>query len=84
MSWWLAFKHWLLYGDVYQVTSGPIVVVGLLTIYRKHQCHVRWCPLPGRHRVADTDWVVCRHHHPQDQPRHYMPDQEDVDRAADS
>lgn len=39
-----------------------------LVLWRRHNCHARWCPRIGRHPVAGTTWTVCRRHHPDDHP----------------
>jgi hypothetical protein len=44
---------------------GEVAIVGgLLSVYRRHNCHVHGCWRVGRHKVAGTDHVVCRRHHP--------------------
>ncbi len=52
-------------GDVGEVT----VAAGLLAVYRKHNCHARWCFRLGRHGLADESsgltYRLCRRHHPQ-------------------
>lgn len=62
------FYHWLLYGEGYQTTSGPIVLAGLITYWRRHNCHVRWCPFLSWHPHPDHGHPVCRRHHPHDPP----------------
>lgn len=48
---------------------GELAIVGgLIGLLRKHNCHVHGCPRIGRHKIAGTDWVVCRRHHPDDAP----------------
>lgn len=41
---------------------------GLLAVYRKHNCHTRWCWRFGRHDLADPatglTWRLCRRCHP--------------------
>lgn len=51
-------------GDVSQVA----VLLGLVGMWRKHNCHVHRCWRLARHPVAGTGWVVCRRHHPTDPP----------------
>jgi hypothetical protein len=56
---WYAF--WSGFGsDIGQV----VIIGGLLSIYRKHNCHVHGCWRLGRHPVEGTAYVVCRRHHP--------------------
>ena len=44
---------------------GEIAIVGgLISIYRRHNCHVHGCWRVGRHQVTGTSHVVCRRHHP--------------------
>jgi hypothetical protein len=39
-----------------------------LTQFRKHNCHVRWCPRIARHPFTDAatgaTYLLCRRHHP--------------------
>lgn len=51
-------------GDISQIA----ILGGLYSMWRKHNCHVKGCPRVGRHKVAGTEWVVCRRHHPDDAP----------------
>lgn len=62
-------------GPVYAAWSGPgaditelAIVGGIVSIYRKHQCHVRGCWRIGRHGVEGTAHVVCARHHPDGAP----------------
>lgn len=55
-------------GWFYEVTSGPIVVLGVFTLWRKHNCHSPWCLRLGHHQLNDGT-PVCRKHHP-DLPAH--------------
>lgn len=44
---------------------GEIAIIGgLISIVRRHNCHVHHCWRVGRHPVAGTLHVVCRRHHP--------------------
>jgi hypothetical protein len=58
--------------DGYAIISGPLADITLLggayALFRHHNCHVRGCPRIGRHRVDGTDYIVCRHHHPNEAP----------------
>ena len=77
--------HWLLHilgldsasGTAYLAWSGvgsdisEVAILGaLVSIYRRHACHVKGCPRIGRFPVAGTTFVVCRRHHPDDAPTH--------------
>ncbi len=72
-----AVWHWLLHiwgandegGAWYGFWSGfggsiPdfLILGGLITLYRKHNCHVQRCPRVGRHQAGP--YVVCRRHMP--------------------
>jgi len=60
--WWSGF-----FADIALFGS----LVGLVaTTYLKHNCHVRGCPLIGRHPVEGTPFVVCGFHHPHGAPTH--------------
>ena len=71
---WLA--HWLgldnASGPVYLGLSGFIGDLSLIgagfAVYRKHNCHQRWCPRIARHDFTDTatglQFGLCRSHHP--------------------
>ncbi|MFL5823244.1 MAG: hypothetical protein ACJ764_07360 [Solirubrobacteraceae bacterium] len=58
--------------DGYNFISGPLADVTLLggayAILRRHNCHAKGCLRIGRHPVDGTDYVVCRHHHPDESP----------------
>jgi hypothetical protein len=41
------------------------IVGGLISVYRRHSCHVDSCWRIGKHAVADSPFVVCRKHHPE-------------------
>lgn len=44
---------------------GEIAIIGgLISIVRRHNCHVHHCWRVGRHPVQGTPHVVCRRHHP--------------------
>jgi hypothetical protein len=74
---WLA--HWLGLDDgsgrIYLFWSGPgsdlgelAIIGGLVSVARRHRCHVRGCWRIGRHPVDGTVFVVCARHHPQGAP----------------
>lgn len=81
--WWLPLQHWLAIhtgtdnepGDYYGFFSGfgsdlaeVTLIGGLFAIYRKHNCHARWCWRFGRHDFTDErtglTFRLCRHCHP--------------------
>jgi hypothetical protein len=50
---------------------GEVTVIGAaLSIYWKHNCHVKGCWRIGRHQVEGTPHVVCQKHHPDGAPTH--------------
>lgn len=50
---------------------GEIAIIGgMVTIYRKHNCHVKGCWRIARHPVPGTDFIVCRRHMPGGAPSH--------------
>jgi hypothetical protein len=44
------------------------IIGALIALGRRHNCHVHGCWRIGRHPVAGTGHVVCRHHHPDGAP----------------
>lgn len=52
----------------YNIVSGDLgdlFIVGfILSLYRKHNCHVRWCPFLSWHKHPKNGHPVCRVHHP--------------------
>ena len=58
--------------DGYNFVSGPLaditLIGGGIALLRHHNCHVRGCWRLAKHKVAGTDYIVCRHHHPHDAP----------------
>lgn len=46
------------------LTVAAAVILHAASSYRKHQCHVRWCPWPSWHPDPATGHPVCRLHHP--------------------
>lgn len=44
------------------------IIGGLISIYRRHNCGVRWCCRLGRHEFTDPGGgmthLLCRKHHP--------------------
>lgn len=81
MLWWLLHVMGVddLTGPWYGFWSGLgsdlgelAIVAGLISIYTRHNCHVRRCWRIGRHPVEGTTFVVCRRHHPGGAP---TPDQ---------
>lgn len=77
MTMWLAHFFGLdnASGPAYLFWSGVgsditelAVLGGLVSLYRKHNCHVKGCPRLGRHLIAGTTYVVCARHHPEGAP----------------
>ncbi len=71
--------HWLgmdngsgrlyLFYSGFGANFGELLIFGgLISMYRKHNCHVKGCWRIGHRTVAGTDHVVCRRHHPLDAP----------------
>lgn len=59
-------------GTAYLAWSGILsdlgevtLVAGLIAVYRRHNCHARWCLRVGRHSIDGTPYVVCHRHHPE-------------------
>ena len=46
------------------------IIGGLITLARKHNCHVKGCWKVGRQQVQGTTLIVCRAHHPDGKPTH--------------
>lgn len=63
-------KPYLFWSGIGADLSEFAVVGGVFAAYRKHNCHVHRCWRLARHPVADTQWIVCRRHHPEDAPTH--------------
>lgn len=40
------------------------ILVGVFSMYRKHNCHVKGCWRIAHHPVEGTPFIVCRKHHP--------------------
>jgi hypothetical protein len=72
MIWWIshvlgldnASGPWYLFWSGFGADLG--LIGGALLLFRRHNCHVKWCPLVGRHKVGE--FVVCALHHPKDKP----------------
>jgi hypothetical protein len=48
---------------------SEIALIGaVITLYRKHQCHIGGCWRIARHPVEDTGVIVCAKHHPRGAP----------------
>jgi hypothetical protein len=46
------------------------IVGGILSLYLRHNCHVKGCWRIGRHPIQDTPYIVCGRHHPTGAPTH--------------
>jgi hypothetical protein len=48
---------------------GEIALIGaVIGAYHKHNCHVKGCWRIGKLKVPNTEYVVCRVHHPKNAP----------------
>ena len=71
---WHGFQHgiqWFaLHGDGYQfwsgIGSGSPLIAAVLLLYRRHNCHVAWCPWLQWHTHPEHGHPVCKRHHPHD------------------
>lgn len=58
--------------DGYNFISGPLADITLLggayAVARHHNCHVKGCWRIARAPVPGTNYIVCRKHHPHQQP----------------
>ena len=73
LSWLYNAGRWTWHDpDGYNFISGPLADITLLggayAIIRRHNCHAHHCLRIGRHKVAGTDYIVCRKHHPRSSP----------------
>lgn len=57
-----AAGRWYLFWSGFGSDLAYFGAVGLL--WRKFHCHAKGCWRVGLHRVANTHYVTCRHHHP--------------------
>lgn len=83
MRWHVWLGHWLThwtgsdygypYGkfepyDLYSGLLGLGVAGVFFAVYRKHNCHVRWCLRISHHEFRDPSsgltYMLCRRHHP--------------------
>lgn len=55
-------------GAQYLRWSGIVGDFGLVgvcwTLIRRHNCHQSWCWRVGRYKVADSNIITCKRHHP--------------------
>jgi hypothetical protein len=55
----------------YNFISGPLpditLMAGVAVWWRKHDCHVKWCPRIQWHPHPVHGHPVCRRHHPESQ-----------------
>jgi hypothetical protein len=79
MWWWILHVMgvddlsgpWYGFWSGFGADLGEIAIVGgLVSIYRRHNCHVKGCWRVGKHPVDGTSYVVCRQHHPDQAPTH--------------
>lgn len=59
------YNFWSGFGsDIAEVT----IIIGLISVYKKHNCHLRWCWRLAHHKLADPvtgiEYMLCRSHHP--------------------
>jgi hypothetical protein len=40
------------------------IIGGLISLARRHNCHVKGCWRIGRHKVEGTEFITCAKHHP--------------------
>lgn len=44
---------------------GEVVIIGgVVSIFRQHNCHVKGCYRFGKHEVEGTPYKTCKIHHP--------------------
>jgi len=59
------YNFWSGFGsDLGEATLISAVGLGLYTGLRKVNCHTKGCWRIGKHQLAGTPYVLCRHHHP--------------------
>lgn len=80
---WFPLQHWMAIHTGTVNESGPFygffsgfgsdlgeatLIGGIIAIYRKYNCHARWCLRFGRHDFLDPNtgvtYKLCRHCHP--------------------
>lgn len=59
------YNFWSGFGsDIAEVT----IIGAMIGIFKKHNCHTRWCFRIGRHEFTDSatgvTYMLCRKHHP--------------------
>lgn len=59
------YNFWSGFGsDIGEVT----IIAGLVTVYKKHNCHVKWCWRIAHHKFTEpgtgVEYMLCRVHHP--------------------
>jgi hypothetical protein len=69
------YNFWSGFGsDIAEVT----ILIGLISLYKKKNCHKRWCWRIGHHDYKDPDtgltYMLCRAHHPDHPGRHLSAD----------
>jgi hypothetical protein len=63
-------SHYLFWSGAGSDISELALAGAVLSLLRRHNCHVRRCPRIGTHPVPGTQWLVCRHHLPGGAPTH--------------
>lgn len=61
-------QPYLLWSGVGSDLGELAIVGGLVSMIRRHNCHVKPCWRVGRHQVEGTSWTVCARHHPTGAP----------------
>jgi hypothetical protein len=60
-------------GDVGDVLSLGVIVslaTGIYRHWRLHECHIAGCHRLQWKTARGTDHILCKHHHPDDEPTH--------------
>jgi hypothetical protein len=57
--------RWYLFWSGIGANLGELsVLAGIVSLYRKHTCHLDRCWRIGKYRHGE--WLLCRRHHPED------------------
>lgn len=58
-------SQWYNFWSGFGSDIGEVVIIGgVWSLYRKHNCHVKGCWRIGKHAVDGTPYIVCATHHP--------------------